>query len=818
MSSKLITLKTPFFLALAMLCSCRFMDDNAAPETTLKINSDGGSSCSNLKEAWRSLSKEGEDGGLSPEGMRDVVLCHVDAYEKKFEAVKIPRPEGLYPEEVAAIAREFFVSESPLRSEEVALGFLLKSLITRQSDLTLKREEFKIIREVIRTKGADLIRHAQRTDLDKGLELLFDRSDYVETISLRADALMGASYLAERFVNGLNLSKIRPRLPQVVSALNPFFGHSSAQTKLPLGRLINSMPQLIATANRIDELNNVPEGLREAPFENYAPFYLSQKELLLGESTSLASTFIEATGFGKGAVLQTNDWLRLFEVVNRIEWSDKTGEHRFSFDLPTNQMATVFQKALASFSGRIDHSRIQGADIKNVIVELAMADSLTSLSWPLTLKDTEIGKLAQLGFTRPQIENYRQSLPTLRNAHDSGNDSDSSQVSQSSRLSTFLRINLSMRLMQALHNGFDGDGDGMLDISRDLDQNEFRELLKMADKVLLATTKALSDDTTQDKPKTQSSDIESMLSSKKSSLVLSVFADNMTLLSKGDGAINAAELYLLVEELQGIQSIQSLQRRMIDKKMPRFASMYSLMAGSWNTALEMRSLLLDSRFLQSVGSPKWDNEDASPACALIAFDAAATPLDVEREAKKACLNDDSYSSEERRDAIFKTFKPWLSEAKNIIPPEKVLSNDETVISALLMTWVENVALVDRPISCIPEGPKDIDTCIAPLSRAEFEAASSKHMGPSSLRLLPPRVRAPLLAANLSPDKILSRALYSAPEILALIRSRDFSNAALSDFLTKASSIDSKRLSYPQLVTHSWALAQAMIELGSLTKK
>jgi hypothetical protein len=816
MSSKLITSKIPVLLALALLCSCRFMDDNAAPETTLKISSDGGSSCPNLRVAWKGLS--GENAESSPESVRDALLCHVDAYEKKFKAVKIPRPEGLYPEEVAAIAREFFESEKPLRTEEVVLGFFVKSLITRQGDLTLKREEFEIIRELLRSKGADLIRHAHRSDLDKGLELLFDRSDYVDTISLRAEALVGASYLAERFVKGLDLTKLRPRLTPLISALNPFLGYSSTQTKLPLGRLINALPRLIAAAQKIDELNDVPDGLSEAPFASYAAFYLSQKPLLQNESTILARTFSEATGFGRGAFLETSDWLRLFEAVNRVEWSDEKGEHSFSFDLPTRQMAVVFQKALASFSGRSEYSRIQAEDINNVVFEIAMADSLTSLAWPVNLKDEEIGKLSLLGYTASQIESYRLSLPMLRNVHSRWNDSDTTQVSQSSQLSAFLRINFSMRLIQALHTGFDGDGDGLLDISRDLDQNEFRELLKMADKVLLAATKALSDDASKDKSRTQSSNIESMLSSKKSSLVLSVFADNMTLLSKGDGAINAAELYMLVEELQGVQSIQSLQKRMIDKKMPRFASMYSLMAGSWNTALEMRSLLLDSRFLQSVGNPNWDNEDASPACALIAFDAASTPLHVAAEAKKACLNDNSYSSEDRMVETFKIFKPWLFEAKSVLPPEKVLSNDETVISALLMTWVENVALVDRPIQCIPDGPKDIDTCIAPLSRAEFEAASSSHMGPSSLRLLPPRVRAPLLAANLSPEKILSRALYSAPEILALIRSRDFSNAALSDFLTKASSIDSKRLSYPQLVTHSWALAQAMIELGSLTKK
>jgi hypothetical protein len=818
MSFKRIATKAPLALVLTVLCSCRFLDDNAAPLTTLKINSEGGSSCPNLKESWQAMSGEAEKEGLSPEEVRDVLLCHVDAYEKKFKSVKIPRPEGLYPEEVAAIAREFFVSEKPLRSEEVTLGFFVKSLITRQSDLTLKHEEFEIIRDLLRIKGADLIRHAHRTDLDKFLELLFDRSDYVETISLRGEALVGASYLAERFAKGLNLSKLRARLPQLISALNPFLGYSSTQTKLPLGRLINALPRIIAATEKIDELNDVPDGLREAPFASYATFYLSQKTLLQNESAFLARTFIEATGFGKGAVLETSDWLRLFEAINRTEWSDDAGAQSFSFDLPTHQMALVFQKALASFSGRSEYSRLQADDIKNVVVEIAMADSLASLSWPVILKDDEIGKLSLIGYTPSQIESYRLSLPILRNVYGNWNDFDGSQVSKRSQLSSFLRVSFSMRLIQALHAGFDGDSDGLLDVSRDLDQNEFRELLKMADKVLLAATKALQDDASKEKSRTQSSDIESMLSSKKSSLVLSVFADNMTLLSKGDGAINAAELYMLVEELQGVQSIQSLQKRIVDKKMPRFASMYSLMAGSWNTTLEMRSLLLDSRFLQSVGNPNWDNEDASPACALIAFDAASTPLLVETEAKKACLNDNSYSSEDRMVETFQIFKPWLLEAKSILPPEKVLSNDETVISALLMTWVENVALVDRPIQCIPDGPKDIDTCIAPLSRAEFEAASSKHMGPSSLRLLPPRVRAPLLAANLSPEKILSRALYSAPEILALIRSRDLSNAALSDFLTKASSIDSKRLSYPQLVTHSWALAQAMIELGSLTKK
>lgn len=813
MRSRTLAAKVAFLVVLATLCSCRFMDDNAAPETTLKINSDGGSPCPNLKTTWESLSG---DDGASPESMQDALLCHLDAYENKFKAVKIPRSEGLYPEEVAAIAREFFESEKPLRTEEVALGFLVKSLITRQSDLTLKREEFQIIRELLRSKGVELIRHLHRSDLDKVIDTLFDRSDYAENLSLRAEALMGASYLAERFVKGLDLSQIRPRLPQLISALNPFLGYSSTQSRLPLGRLVNALPRIVAAARQIDALNDVPEHLRDAPFTNYAEFYLSQKVLLHNEALLLAKNFTDATGFAKGAFIETRDWLRLFDVLNRLEWADKTGKRNFSFDLPTTQMANVFQKALASFSGRSDPSRIQRADIESVIVDLAMADSLTSLSWPLLLKDEEIGKLSQLGYTLSQIESYRLALPTLRSSYDGWSDSDTSQTSHISRVSTYLRENLSIRLIQALHSGFDSDGDGLLDISRDLDQNEFRELLKMADKVLLAVTKALSDNGSTDR-KTEGSNIESMLSSKKSSLVLSVFADNMTLLSKGDGAINAAELYMLVEELQGIQSIQSLQKRMLERKLPRFASMYSLLSASWNTALKMRSLIFDSRFLQAVGSPDWDNVAASPACALVAFDAASTPSEIEVETKRACLNDSSYSSDERLRDIFANFKPWLKDAKEVLPADKILSNDETVISALLMTWVENVALVDRPIKCVPQEPRDIDACLPPLSRAEFEAASSKHMGPSSLRLLPPRVRAPLLAANLSPEKILSRALYSAPEILALIRSRDFSNTALSDFLTKASSIDSKRLSYPQLVTHAWALAQAMIELGSLTK-
>jgi|GEM_PF-5262697 len=859
MSSKKIS-KLVALASLMLLGACRFLSDNQAPEEVLRLSGmDASGGCTNIKDAWSRVITESEDriidaepeaieesndaeeseeeeddentidepeqrdpidatpsNALSYKDFQQILLCHIDAYEKKFDSLKMPRPEGLYPEEVAAIAREFFLKDKPLRTEEISVIYLVKAVLLRSNDSTLSKQDLKLLREIVIKHGVKIIRDIHIEYYGGALEVILDRTGYPNGISLRPEHLAGLSYVAERFVAGLDLSKLRPRMTGLISALNPLLGYSSTMTRLPLSPILNKLGDFYKRLLDIDAMNQLTDEERELDFGLFAPLYRERVAQLRGAIKAFAHQALASTGFAKGAVLQTSDWKRLLESFDGIEWKTKNGPKSFNFNLPTAQMAQVIQVALTSFSGRQDASRLQSADIQAIVVDALLTDKLRGLSYHVRINDSELeSKLSALGFPRTLVDSYRSIRDLLRPEYESESPMTVTEFWK------FPSTHLAMRLIQSLHVGFDSDRDGLLDMSRDLDQNEFRELLKMADKILIGVARATApDETDEDKEKNKqpkSSDIDALLSSKKSSLVLSVFADNMTLLSKGDGAINAGELYLLVEELQSIQSIQSAQKEIEKLEQPAFAGIHSLLASSTSSPLYMRDRVFRSHLIDAIGNPSYDPEPrTSPACRLQALDRSHSFGEIRDNYFQVCQNNENWNADEDLKLIFDAYKPWLNRVKTAMPIDRFLTNDEMVLASLLTTWIENIALVDRAAACVPEEIPETDRCLPPMSRDEFETAARTHLGPSSLRLLPPKLRAPLLAANLSPEKILSRALFAAPEILKLARSGDTSNAALSKLLTLESVADSKRLGYADLVYHAWALSQVMFELGNLT--
>lgn len=250
-------LKILRILMILVCCgSCGFFSDNTQPSNVLKINSQqSDNSCANLTTVWTNLSKNkySDEKKKIVKLLNETLLCHIDAFEDKVKAIKSPRPEGVSPKEFVLIAKNFFLKDRPLSEEEVSVLFFLKSLVTKKSELSFQKDEFNIIRKFFLENGETLINYIDYNYFEV-LRILVLEGPYPENFSLRSSHLVGVAQIAERLVVGLDLTQVKSKLAGLIPRINPFFGYSSKMDRLPIGELLNKIPEVLSASEELEEL------------------------------------------------------------------------------------------------------------------------------------------------------------------------------------------------------------------------------------------------------------------------------------------------------------------------------------------------------------------------------------------------------------------------------------------------------------------------------------------------------------------------------------------------------------------------------------
>lgn len=507
---------------------------------------------------------------------------------------------------------------------------------------------------------------------------------------------------------------------------------------------------------------------------------------------------LSATGYQHNAVLSENSVRQLLQYIEEIEWGTITGNQRVKLSLPAKQFSKILLVTLNHLAGKSSAEPIGKNDFLFMAQNLGNS-FIKANSFAEHYSDSNNNsKLTKFGLSNSEKLQFKNLYRLLM--------SQSYYRSEHNKVSVgdFYLYLSNMKIMQALHSGFDTNQDGLLEMSRDLQNNEFRELLRIADILLGTLSKDEESKNFKSKEEIKKKNIsKEILSSPKASLVFSVFADNMAALSVGDGAINPMELALLVENLQNIQNKKDMTRYFVEFMVWPALVLHITYPLS---PFRIRNLVFNnSQF-------NWES-----GCYFEVLDQSNSKQEFVDNYNDQC---GAFYEFDDLEFHFKTFKPFMNRVRLIYTKDKVLSDDELLLSSLMSHWIENVIFMWTDFHCpISSDTEDhlrflFKNCLKPVSFSKFVSASEKHMGPSTLRLLPPKIRAPLLAANVSPSKVLAHALFKAPELLELARDSKINPEKIINILTGLESDTYKSLDYLELLTNSWAMAQAFVELSS----
>jgi hypothetical protein len=799
--------RTLGIVLLASLASgCSFTQDNSEPERTLLLKSLAQGDCPSLKDSWESF----DENLINAEDFQQVALCNFKKVEDAFDRIKGARSTGLDRVELAALADPFNKGERRFDTEEVQALLLVKKLLGAGSDERMSKADLLVIRGLIERHLRDWAECLSQKNSWKAVLLVIRDLAPKDSIALEAQHLRGALKLAGRYFSDeeqVDLSAAIPAMAPLLSALRPFLGYAPGPQGIPLGALIRVLPAVDQSYAALDAIPK--RSLRSAA-------ELSQRLSLIEEASRTSARLVsQASGFGRNPrwTIGQEHVRALIEAIKRIKVTHGSKSYNFNLRIETPRLSQLLFTSLRTLAGRREGS-LTAADFENLLYENIRQASISKYV-NRKLSREELRSYAGSSIEADEVtlmERVWEELPAyLRYLVDSG---------ELASFRALANTAYEVRITRALLDGFDNDRDGRLDLRNVQDNSEFRELLRILDRVMASLA---------DKPKTKDKDkkkklgkvekesIDEILSTPKATLIFSIFADNLRPASRGDGGINAIELWTLVEALTQFQTIESERKRMADFDWADYWSLFKSYS------------LLRSQSFRATGL---DDPDifSCTLSALVAAPDGATFVASLRE----CGDPFGPQDASEGDQFLGLHQSHLRRQAHVMPPDKRLSRDQLMLTHLLMSWVEGIASSQDLGQCareplpLPEEAEDepyfpdlseldMSTCPQALSEEAFAAIASGSIGPGSLRLVPGKLRALLLASEVPPEKILSALLFKAPQILDAVRSSDqaslvrvFTSQVTNNGVQPADS--GPALTLPELLVRAEALALALTEL------
>jgi len=222
--------------------------------------------------------------------------------------------------------------------------------------------------------------------------------------------------------------------------------------------------------------------------------------------------------------------------------------------------------------------------------------------------------------------------------------------------------------------------------------------------------------------------------------------------------------------------------------------------------------LLSNRFQWNLHSSlinqSWNNEKAR-YCLIEAIKVSASEEEFLRKHTEYCTPKGSQDVESLKE-IFKKNHDWVVKASLSAQYKTENFSSQLALSHLLTQWLETVMKFNRKEACENYSSRDTN-CPSPITEKDFAKFAKENMGPSSLRIIPPKFRAAILATNLDPAEALAKLLFNAYDLLEIKEKNGLNKNELLAELLKRSANNNKKLAYRDLLLNSWALARLLSE-------
>ncbi|NCN42085.1 hypothetical protein GW916_12645 [bacterium] len=770
--------------ALLTLNGC-FLSDNTAPSTTIMVTqSDGDAkSCPNFKTLWK------EDA--ADEEITNAILCYIDDYSKKRDNVRMPRPEGLMASEIATIVTKFVSKGPAFRADEIRVALFVKSLLVGGSQEFLKWEEVDQLREIVAKNASHWLKIRRDPEIrDRDLALIKSVLENIspsKELGLTVPVLIGASQIVERFSDAISLEEVREETPRIFSGLASFLGYSSETQKISLFEAVNRARRSIDAFERLEDLSQTKDPLKIASSSSDLNTYQNLRNRIRSQTRQLAIDLIAATGYGSGGRVSVDGFREFFESLNRIRFT-QDGEIKKVTLLDGPE---ILAKAAFNFVGKLAGNS-KSSSLGRKDFETAGETVLFEVYESNLARDVEHFELSKspkifesLRLSESQTKLYQSILPIA---------TYESSEKLTLNWGALVERGSGLRIVHALISGFDKNGNGTLELSQDLKDKEFTTLLRLGDYL----KGALSSSHKDDKDKEKEGSLKEVLSSPKASMVFGIWADNMAQMSKGDASLNAHELSELFEQLEDISWKQSHLEQYQDAAFPEW--------------ILLDAELLSNRFQWNLHSSlinqSWNNEKAR-YCLIEAIKVSASEEEFLRKHTEYCTPKGSQDVESLKE-IFKKNHDWVVKASLSAQYKTENFSSQLALSHLLTQWLETVMKFNRKEACENYSSRDTN-CPSPITEKDFAKFAKENMGPSSLRIIPPKFRAAILATNLDPAEALAKLLFNAYDLLEIKEKNGLNKNELLAELLKRSANNNKKLAYRDLLLNSWALARLLSE-------